>query len=54
MAKIQEKVLVVKLSKLLKDSEQEAPILDDETIVQLYAVLQELAGSGTLVEMEEA
>jgi hypothetical protein len=38
----------------LKDSEQEAPILDDETIVQLYAVLQELAGPGTLVEMEEA
>jgi len=38
----------------LKDSEQEAPILDDETIVQLYVVLQELAGSGTLVEMEEA
>ena len=54
MAKIQEKVLVIKLSKLLKDSDTESPILDDETVTQLYAVLQELAGAGVLVEMEEA
>jgi hypothetical protein len=54
MAKIQEKVLVIKLSKLLKDSDQETPILDDDTLTQLYAVMQELAGAGVLVEMEEA
>jgi len=54
MAKIQEKVLVIKLSKLLRDNDQESAILDDETLTQLYAVLQELAGSGVLVEMEEA
>ena len=54
MAKIQEKVLVVKLSKLLKDSDQETPILDDDTLTQLYAVMQELAGAGVLVELEEA
>jgi hypothetical protein len=53
MAKIQEKILVIKLSKLLKDTDQESPILDDDTVTQLYAVLQELAGSGTLVEMEQ-
>ena len=29
MAKIQEKILVVKLSKLLKDTDHEAPILDE-------------------------
>ena len=54
MAKIQEKVLVIKLSKLLKDTDQETPILDDDTLTQLYAVMQELAGAGVLVEMEEA
>lgn len=54
MAKIQEKVLVIKLSKLLKDNDQEVAILDDETLVQLYQVIQELAGAGVLVELEEA
>jgi hypothetical protein len=54
MAKIQEKVLVIKLSKLLKDSDQEVAILDADTVQQLYAVIQELAGPGTLVEMDEA
>ena len=54
MAKIQEKVLVIKLSKLLKDTDQENPILDADTLAQLYAVLQELAGAGVLVELEEA
>ena len=54
MAKIQEKILVVKLSKLLKDSDQEAPILDGESTAQLQAVLEQLAGAGVLVEIEEA
>lgn len=54
MAKIQEKVLVIKLSKLLRDQDQETPILDNDTVTQLYAVIQELAGSGVLVEFEEA
>ena len=54
MAKIQEKVLVIKLSKLLKDSDQETPILDPESIAQLQAVFEQLAGPGVLVEMEEA
>lgn len=54
MAKIQEKALVIKLSKLLKDNDTEVAILEDETLVQLYQVIQELAGPGVLVEMEEA
>lgn len=54
MAKIQEKILTIKLSKLLKDTDSESVILNDETLVQLYQVIQELAGSGVLVEMEEA
>lgn len=54
MAKIQEKILVIKLSKLLKDSDQETPILDADTLNQLHAVMQELAGAGVLVEIDEA
>lgn len=54
MAKIQEKVLVIKLSKLLKDDAPESDILSADTTEQLYAVLQELAGSGVLVEIQSA
>jgi len=54
MAKIQEEVIVVKLSKLLKDTDSETPVLTAETHEQLYAVLQELAGSGVLVELQSA
>jgi len=54
MAKIQEKVLVVKLSKLLKDSDTESPILNEESVDQLQAVFEQLAGAGVLVEIEEA
>lgn len=54
MAKIQEKILVVKLSKLLKDTDHEAPILDEESVAQLNAVFEQLAGAGVLVEIEEA
>ena len=53
MAKIQEKVLVVKLSKLLKDSDNESPILDAESAGQLQAIFEQLAGAGVLVEIEE-
>jgi len=53
MAKIQEKILVVKLSKLLKDSDSESPILDDESTSQLQAIFEQLAGAGVLVEIEE-
>jgi len=54
MAKIQEEVLVVKLSKLLRDTDTETPVLNEETYEQLHAVLQELAGSGVLVELQPA
>ena len=54
MAKIQEKILVVKLSKLLKDTDNETPILDEESVAQLTAVFEQLAGSGVLVEIDEA
>ena len=51
MAKLQEDAIAIKLSKLLKDTDQESPILTDETMAQLEMVLQELVGAGVLVEI---
>lgn len=51
MAKIAETAFVVKASKLLRDQDPDTPILDADTIVQIEAVIQELAGEGTLVEI---
>lgn len=54
MAKLHEEVIVVKVSKLLKDSESESTILDTDTVTSIEAVVQELAGAGTLVEVQKA
>jgi hypothetical protein len=53
VAKLHEEVIVIKVSKLLKDTEQAAPILAGE-IASLEAVVQELAGANTLVEIQVA
>lgn len=54
MAKLQEDVLVIKISKLIKDSDQSGTALTEELIASLEAVVQELAGAGTLVELTTA
>lgn len=54
MAKLHEEVLVVKVSSLLKDSDKEATILNNETITSIEAVIQELVGANTLVEIQVA
>lgn len=54
MAKLQEQVLVLKLSRLLKDSEAETPLLHDPDLQSLEQVVQELAGEKTLVEIQIA
>lgn len=54
MAKLHEEVIVVKVSKLLKDTEAESVILDSDTVTSIEAVVQELAGAGTLVEIQVA
>lgn len=54
MAKLQEEVLVVKVSKLLKDSDAESAILTTDIVASLEAVVQELAGANTLVEIQVA
>lgn len=54
MAKLHEEVLVIKVSKLLKDTENTSEIVNSELLQSLEAVVQELAGVGTLVEIERA
>ena len=54
MAKLQEEVVVIKVSKLLKDNEAETTILNTDTVTSLEAVVQELAGANTLVEIQVA
>lgn len=55
MAKIQEEVIVIKLSKLVKDGAETTGSLADSAVVQsLEEVVQELVGSGIIVEVEKA
>ena len=51
MAKLHEEIIVVKVSKLLKDHEEAAPNMSPETVTSLEAVIQELAGQSVLVEI---
>ena len=52
MAKIQEELIVIKLSKLHKDNDTQSPGLASEDVVSgLEAVVQELVGSDVIVEI---
>jgi hypothetical protein len=53
MAKLQEEVLVIKVSRLLKDHEQEDVMIDAASLASLEEVIQELAGAHALVEIEK-
>lgn len=54
MAKIVEDVLVLKLSKLVKDDAPEGGIVNDEVQSALEQVAQELVGDGVIVEIVRA
>lgn len=55
MAKLHEEVLVIKVSKLIKDTDTDTDvILDNDVMVSVEAVIQELAGASTLVEIQKA
>lgn len=54
MAKMIEDVVVIKLSKLVKDSDPTAAIVTEDVQAALEQVAQELAGEGVLVEVEKA
>ena len=51
MAKIIEDVLVIKFSKIVKDSEEGSPIANPDVQTALEQVAQELVGSGVVVEV---
>lgn len=53
MAKLNEKVIVVKVSKLLRDSETPGELLSSEIVAQLEEVIKELAGGNVLVEIDQ-
>jgi hypothetical protein len=51
MAKISEQHIVIKVSRLLKDSESEHKIVDGELLASLEAVASELLGHQCVVEV---
>ena len=53
MAKINEQTIVITVSQLVKDSADTKPLLSADVIAQLEAVVAELAGAGTLVEIQQ-
>jgi hypothetical protein len=54
MAKINEQTLVITLSQLVKNDAEATPLLSAEVVAQLEAVVAELAGAGTMVEIQQA
>lgn len=54
MAYMQEEVIVVKVSKLVKDGATTPSALTEEVLASIEAVVQELAGAGALVEIQVA
>jgi hypothetical protein len=51
MAKMIEQHIVIKLSQLIKDTEQAGQPADHDVIASLEAVVQELVGTKVLVEV---
>ena len=54
MAKIQEEIVVIKLSKLIRDDADVQAIATDDIVVALQSVAEELAGAGVVVEADRA
>ncbi len=52
MARLNTTQITIKVSKLQKDSEDDAVLLSPDTIVQLEAIITELAGDDVIVEIE--
>ena len=52
MAKINEQKIVIKLSQLVRDSDDGKDILTDEMLAALIEAIQEMAGSNTLIELD--
>lgn len=54
MAKIQEEVVTIRLSKLIKSADDDvAPLTNNDFSANLEAILQELVGETVVVEIEK-
>jgi hypothetical protein len=51
MAKMNEDMVIIKVSELLKDSDEGRKILDLDIVSTIEAAVQELVGAGKLVEI---
>lgn len=51
MAKLIQNTLVIQVSKMVRDSEPSAPLIDPDIVAQLEAVIAELAGGEVMVEI---
>lgn len=51
MAKIHEELIVIKLSKLHKESQSAGTLANEETVSNLEAVVQQLVGEDVIVEV---
>ena len=54
MAKIQEEVLIIKFSQLVKDGSESDSRVTEEIAAALTQVAEELVGAGVIVEIERA
>lgn len=52
MAKVQEEIVVIKLSKLVKEVSDS--LISDDVVQSVEAIVQELVGDSIIVEVEKA
>ena len=52
MAKLVTETFTITLSKMVKNTEDAATIIDGDTLASLETVITELAGEGVMVEIE--
>jgi len=54
MAKIKEEIIIITVSKLVKDTDTTETIVADDTLTALVTVAEELLGNGVVVEVNKA
>lgn len=54
MAKIHEEIIVIKFSKLVRETDTTGSIASTDLVENLQAVAQELVGNSVIVEIEAA
>jgi hypothetical protein len=54
MAKIQEEVIVITVSKLVKNDDTATELASDDVLTALSSVAEELLGNGVVVEVNKA